>query len=78
MGGHVARIGEKRNACRILVGKCEGRRSLGKPRRRWEYNIKTDGVDWIYLAQDKTKWRAHVNTVRNLRIPLKGISIFTS
>jgi hypothetical protein len=58
--GHVARMGEKRNAYRILVGKPEGRRSLGRPRRRWVDNIKMDlreigwgGVDWFHLAQDR-------------------------
>jgi hypothetical protein len=59
--GHVARMGEKRNAYRILVGKPEGKRPLGRPRRRWADNIKLDlreigwdGVDWIDLAQDRT------------------------
>jgi hypothetical protein len=63
--GHVARIGEARNACRILVGKPEGKRSLGRPRRRWVDNIKIDlreiewgGMDWIDLAQDRDHWRA--------------------
>jgi hypothetical protein len=70
--GHVARMGEKRNAYRILVGKPEGRRPLGRPRRRWVDNIKIDlreigwnGVDWIDLAQDRDHWRALVNTVMN-------------
>jgi hypothetical protein len=74
--GHVARMGEKRNACRILVGKPEGRRPLGKPRRRCVDNIKIDlreigwdGVDWVDLAQDREQWRALVNTVMNLRVP---------
>jgi hypothetical protein len=74
--GHVPRMGEKRNACRILVGKPEGRRPLGRPRRRWVDNIKMDlreigwdGVDWIDLAQDRDQWRALVNTVMNLPIP---------
>jgi hypothetical protein len=74
--GHVARMGEKRNAYRLLVGKPEGKRSLGRPRRRWVDNIKMDlleidwgGVDWIGLAQDKDKWRALVNVVTNLRVP---------
>jgi hypothetical protein len=74
--GHVARMGEKRNACRILVGKPEGKRPLGRYRRRWEDNIKMDlrdtglgGMDWIDLAQDRDQWRALVNTVMNLRIP---------
>jgi hypothetical protein len=74
--GHVARRGETRNAYRILVGKPEGKRSLGRPRRRWVDNIKMDlgeigwdGVDWIELAQDRDQWRALVNTVMNLRVP---------
>jgi hypothetical protein len=69
-------MGEKRNAYRILVGKPEGRRPLGRPRRRWVDNITTDlreigwdGVDWIDLAQDRDQWRALVNTVMNLRVP---------
>jgi hypothetical protein len=74
--GHVARMGEKRNAYSILVGKPEGKRPLGRPRRRWVDNIKTDlrvigwdGMDWINLAQDRDQWRALVNTVMNLRVP---------
>jgi hypothetical protein len=74
--GHVARMGEKRNAYRILVGKPEGQRPLGRPRRTWVDNIKIDlreigwdGMDWIDLAQDRDKWRALVNTVMNLRVP---------
>jgi hypothetical protein len=71
--GHVARMGEKRNAYRLLVGKPEGKRPLGRPRRRWVYNIRMDlgevgwgDVDWIGLAQDKNRWRALVNSVLNL------------
>jgi hypothetical protein len=74
--GHVARMGEKRNAYRLLVGKPEGKRRLGRPRCRWVDNIKMDllgigwgGVDWIGLAQDRGKWRALVNAVMNLRVP---------
>jgi hypothetical protein len=74
--GHVARMGEMRNAYRILVGKPEGKRPLGRPRRRWVNNIKMerreigwDGMDWIDLAQDRDQWRALVNTVMNLRVP---------
>jgi hypothetical protein len=74
--GHVARRGEKRNVYRILVRKPEGKRPLGRTRRRWEDNIKMDlreigwgGIDWIDLAQDRDQWRALVNTVMNLRAP---------
>jgi hypothetical protein len=74
--GHVARIGEKRNAYRILVGNPEGKRPLGRPRRRWEDNIRMDlreigwgGMNWIYLAHDRVQWRALVNTVMNLWVP---------
>jgi hypothetical protein len=74
--GHVACMGEKRNAYRILVGKPEGRRPLGRPRHRWVDNIKIDlseigwdGVDWVDLAQDRDQWKALVNTVMNLRVP---------
>jgi hypothetical protein len=74
--GNGARIGEKSNAYRILVGKPEGRTPLGRPRRKWEDNIKMDlreigwrGMDWIHVAQDRDQWRALVNTVMNLRVP---------
>jgi hypothetical protein len=74
--GHAARLGEKRNAYRMLVGKAEGKRPLGRPRRMWVYNIKMDlrdigwgGMDWIYLAQYRDHWRALVNTVMNLPVP---------
>jgi hypothetical protein len=69
-------MGEVRGAYNILVGRPEGRRPLGRPRRRWEDNIKMDlreigfgDVDWIYWAQDGDRWRALVNTVMNLRVP---------
>jgi hypothetical protein len=69
-------MGEKRNAYRILVGKPEGRRPLGRPRRRWVDNIKMDlreigwdDVHWVDLAQDRDQWRALVNSVMNLRVP---------
>jgi hypothetical protein len=74
--GHVAQMGEKRNACRLLVGKPERKRPLGRPRRRWVYNIRMDlgevgwgDVDWIGLAKDRNRWRALVNSVLNLRVP---------
>jgi hypothetical protein len=74
--GHVARMGEKRNAYRVLVGKPEGKRPLGIPRRRWIVNIKMDlleillnVVDWIGLAQDRDRWRALLNSVMYLRVP---------
>jgi hypothetical protein len=69
-------MGEKRNLYRLLVGKPEGKRPLGRPRHRWIDNIKTDlleiglsVVDWIGLAQDRYRWRALVNSVVNLRVP---------
>jgi hypothetical protein len=75
LAGHIARIGEKRNAYKILVGKPGGKRPLGRPKRRWEDNIKIDhreigwgGMDWIDLAQNRDQWRALVNTVMNLRV----------
>jgi hypothetical protein len=74
--GHVARMGEKRNACRILVRKPEGKRPLGRPRRKLMDNIKMDlreigldGMAWIDLAQGRDQWRALANTVMNLRVP---------
>jgi hypothetical protein len=71
--GHVARMGEERNAYRLLVGKPEGKRPLGRPRRCWVDNIRMDlgevgwgDVDWNGLAQDRNRWRALVNSVLNL------------
>jgi hypothetical protein len=74
--GHVARMGEGRGVYRVLVGRPEGKRPLGRPRRWWEDNIKMDlgeieidGANWIRLAHDRVRWRAFVNTVMNLRVP---------
>jgi hypothetical protein len=76
MGRACRTNGEKRNAYRILVGKPEGKRPLGRPRRRWVDNIKIDvreigwdDIDLINLAQDRDRWRALVNTVMNFRVP---------
>ena len=73
---HVARMGERKGVCRVLVGKSDGKRPLGRPRRRWEDNIKMDlqevgcgGMDWIELAQDGDRWRALVNAVMKLWVP---------
>jgi hypothetical protein len=72
----VARIGEERGVHRVLVGETWGKRPLGRPRRRWEDNIKRDVEevgggrgDWMELAQDRDRWRALVSTVKNLRVP---------
>jgi hypothetical protein len=76
--GHVARMGEGRGVYRVSVGRPEGKRPLGRPRRRWEDNIKmdlreigNDGANWIRLAQDRVQWRGFVNTVMNLRVPYR-------
>jgi hypothetical protein len=74
--GHVVRMGEKRNTYRLLVGKPEGKRPLGRPRHIWVHNIRMDlgevgwgDVDWIGLAKDRKRWRALVILVLNLRVP---------
>ena len=73
--GHVACMTQSRNAYRLSVGKPEGSRPLGRPRRRWEENIKMylrevgcDPGDWIALAEDRDQWRAYVRAVMNLRV----------
>jgi hypothetical protein len=74
--GHVARMGEGRGIYMVLVGRLERKRPLGRPRRRWENNIKMDlreigidGANWIHLAEDRVQWRTFLNTVINLRVP---------
>jgi hypothetical protein len=74
--GHVARMGEGRGVYRVLVGRPKGKRQLGRPRRRWEDNIKMDlreigidGTNWIQLVQDRVQGRVCVNTVMDLRVP---------
>jgi hypothetical protein len=76
LAGQVGRMGEKRNAYRIFMGKPEGKRPLGRPTRTWMDNIKIDlseiewdGMDWIDLVQDRDQWRALVNMVMKLRVP---------
>ena len=74
--GHVARMGEERGVYRVFLGKQEGKRPLGRPRRRWLDNIRMDlqevgcgYMDWIGLAQDRNGWRTLVSVVMNLRVP---------
>jgi hypothetical protein len=73
---HVARIGEMRNAYKILNGKSERKSPRERPRHKWEDNIRIaprgivwEDVDWIKLAQDRVQWRTLVNTIMNLRVP---------
>jgi len=83
--GHVAPKGDRRGVYRVLVEKPEGKRPLGRPRRRWEDNVKMDlqevgfgGVDWIELAEDRDRWRALVTAVMNLRVPQNAGNFLTS
>jgi hypothetical protein len=76
MGGACSAYGYRRGVYRVLVVKSEGKIPFGRPRRRWEDNIKMDlqemgggGMDWIELAQDRDRWRALVNAVMNIRVP---------
>jgi len=73
LAGHVTRMGERRGVYRILVVKPEGKRSLGRPRCRWEGNIKMEvgcrAMEWMDLAWDRERWRAHVNALMDLRGP---------
>jgi hypothetical protein len=81
--GHVEGMGEGRDVYRVLVGRSEGKRPLGRPRRRWEDNIKMDfremridGANWIWLTQNRVQWRTCVNTVMNLRVPQESRLLF--
>jgi hypothetical protein len=78
-------MGERRGIYRVLVGKPEGKSPLGRPRRRWEDNTQTDllevgcgGIDWTDLVQDRDRWRALLNDVKNLRVPYSKGDVLTS
>jgi hypothetical protein len=82
---HVALMGEKKGVYRVLVGKPEGKRSFGRPWCKWEDDITIDlqevgsgGMDWIELAQDRDRWRALVNVVMNVLVPLHAGNFLTS
>jgi hypothetical protein len=79
MGGYIARTGEMRNAYNILVGKPEWKRPLGRPRRRWEDNIRMDlrevvwkDVEWMHLAENRGQWQVVMNTVMNIWLHKSG------
>jgi len=83
--GHIACMGERRGIYRVLVGKPEGKRQLGRPKIRWKDNIKMDlqevgygGTDWIELAQDRNRWQTLVTVTMNLRVPQNAGSFLTS
>jgi len=85
LAGHVARMGEERKVYEVLVGNLEGKRALGRLRRRWEDNFKVDltetgfgGVEWIHLAKDRAQWRAHLNTAVNLLVSQKAGNFLTA
>jgi len=85
MAGHVACMGDGRGVYMVLVRKPEGRRPLGRPRRRWEDNIKIDimevgygGMDWTELTPDRDRWRTLVSGGMNLRVPLNAGNFLTS
>jgi hypothetical protein len=74
--GHVVWMGKERRVCRLLMGKPEGKRPMGRPRNKWENNIRVDlqevgcaGMDWIELAQDRDRWQAIVSAVMKLQVP---------